>query len=203
MQSDNEPGGPPTFTMTVVQFKELTELAVNLHTEAERCRDCGQWAAALFLLGGSAEAALLATTGVFEPELRTAGLWNPPKGDPTKWTLGNLGNIARNAGWLPSQSPSAAQEIPRQRPAQGGEADIFTCLDGETGDALRFVERLRNMIAHPGAYVREPLRPDTTNDEHMRQTYGLMDGILADVFDRLTTQMQTLPDSGSADLVRA
>jgi hypothetical protein len=48
------------------------------------------------------------------------------------------------------------------------------------------------MIAHPGAYVREPLRPDTTNEEHMRQTFALMEGILADVFNGLTTQMQTL-----------
>ncbi|MHB1787515.1 MAG: hypothetical protein ACYCS7_15545 [Acidimicrobiales bacterium] len=179
--------------MTLVQFNELAELAGNLHTEAGRCRDCGRWAAALFFLGGSAEAALLANVGVSEPELRAAGLWNPPKGDPTKWTLGNLGNLARNAGWLPTQSPPAAEPTSRQRPAQSVEDDIFTSLDGETGDALRFVERIRNMIAHPGAYVREPLRPDTANDEHMRQTYELIDGILADVFDRLTTQMQTLP----------
>ena len=58
-----------------------------------------------------------------------------------------------------------------------------------------FVQRVRNMIVHPGAYLREPLRPGTDNEEHMRETYQLIDGILAEVFDLLTKQMRTLPGS--------
>lgn len=194
MSPDEQQAAEPfRFFITAGQLGELTDLAAKLHAEAERCRDCGRWTAALIFLGGSAEAALLATACVFEPELRDASLWRPPKGDPTMWSLGQLGNIARNAGWLPTRQPSAVEELPGERPAdREGDADIFAVLDGPTGDALRFVERLRNMIVHPGAYIREPLRPDTGNDEHMRQTYELMDGILAHVFDHLTTQMQTL-----------
>ena len=131
------------------------------------------------LISGSAEAALLATACAFEPELRNMGLWTPPKNDPTRWTLGQLAEIARKAGWLPSAQPSAQNEI-------------FADLDGQAGDALRFVERLRNMIVHPGAYVRETLSPDINNEQHLQLTYHLIDGILAEVFEHLSTQMNTL-----------
>ncbi|HEX9536662.1 MAG TPA: hypothetical protein VGA04_00630 [Streptosporangiaceae bacterium] len=70
----------------------------------------------------------------------------------------------------------------------GGSAS----LDGHIGDALRFVERLRNMTVHPGAYVRETLRPDLDDEQHMRQTYKLIDGIIAIVFEHLTAQLNTL-----------
>jgi hypothetical protein len=183
---------PPTFTITVRQLAELTDLAGILHTEAEHCRDAGRWISSLIALGGSAEAAMLATACVFEPELRAADLWHPPKDDPTRWTLGELSNIARAAGWLATRLPAASATTPGVPAAKGVTEEIFDSLNGEIGDALKFVQRLRNMIVHPGAYVREPLRPHTGNDEHMRQTYELMDGILSHLFDRLTTQMNTL-----------
>ena len=181
------------FTITRQQAGELANLAGNLYAEAERCSQASRWTAALMLISGSAEAALLATACVFEPELRNMGLWSPPKNDPTRWTLGQLAEIARKAGWLPSVQPSARSEI-------------FADLDGQAGDALRFVERLRNMIIHPGAYVRETLRPDIGNEQHLQLTYQLIDGILAQVFEHLSMQMNTLAidaETTDADAGRA
>jgi len=159
------------FTITPQQSRELTDLAGMLYAEAGRCLEANCWAAALILISGSAEAALLATVCVFEPELREKGLWKPPREDPTKWTLSQVADVARRAGWLPSVLPAATGEM-------------FT--------SLRFVERARNMAVHPGAYVRETLRPDLEDEQHMRLTYELIDGIVAVVFEHLTTQMNTL-----------
>lgn len=172
---------PFEFTITREQLAELVDLAGKFYREAEHCREAGRWPAALILLGGSIEAALLATACLFEPQLRESGLWKP-KSDPTKWTLGQLGDTARQAGWLPEQKPGTKNNT-----------DIFATLGGDAGGAMKFVERLRNMIVHPGAYLREPLRPDIDNEEHMRQTYELIDRILAVVYERLNTQMETLP----------
>lgn len=193
MRPEQDAAEPFQFTISQQQLAELTELAGKLHAEAERCRDARRWLAALMLLGGSVEAVLLATTCIFEPELRKAGLWKPRKDDPTRWTLGELATITRQAGWLPAQPPDTSDD--RTEPHQKATTDdtIFTPLDGQIGDAMKFVERLRNMIVHPGAYVREPLRPDLDHEEHMRQTYELIDGILAQVFDSMTSQIQTLP----------
>lgn len=176
------PGQPAAglrFTMTWQQVSELTELAGSLGSEAGRCAEANCWTAALMLTSGSAEAALLATACVFEPELRDMSLWAPPDDDPTRWSFGQLAEVGRKAGWLPS-----AASLP------GG--DIFASLDGQVGDAVRFANRLRNMIVHPGAYVREELKPDICDQQHMRLTYELADGILGRVFEHLATQMARL-----------
>ena len=178
MSPPGEQAGSPEFSITQQQASELTELAGRLYDEAGRCAQAGCWSAALVLISGSAESALLATACVFEPELRDMGIWRANQ-DPARWTLGRVATVARKAGWLPSVLPDTRGEI-------------FANLDGQVGDAVRFVERLRNMIVHPGAYIREALRPDVGDEEHMRLTYQLIDGILAEVFDRLTTQMNTL-----------
>jgi len=106
-------------------------------------------------------------------------LRTPPENDPAKWTLGQLAEVARKARRLPSTWPTA-------------QSEMFTDHDGQAGDALRFAERLRNMIAHPGAYVRETLRPDLDNEQHLQLTYQLIDGILAEVFEHLAKQTNTL-----------
>ena len=194
MPANEQAEEQPTFTITADQLRELTVLAGRLHAEAEQCRDAGRWIAAIMLLGGTAEAALLGTVCVFEPELRAADLWPPRRKDPTTLTLGQLGDMARKAGWLPTRPVTDGNEAAGAQPADGEHGqDIFAALDGEVGDALRFVERVRNMIVHPGAYVREPDRPDTSNNEHMSRTYELIDGIIALILDHLTNQIQTLP----------
>jgi len=182
MTSSDEHADNNQFSITPQQANELADLAGTLCADAGHCLEQNHWIAALIQISGSAEAALLATVCVFEPELREQGLWQPPRGDPTRWMLGQLAEVARKAGWLPvdlSKTPG----------------EIFTNLDGKIGDALRFVEHIRNMAVHPGAYVRETVRPALEDKQHMQLTYKLIDGIIAVVFEHLTTQINTLENS--------
>lgn len=174
------------FSITREQANELANLAGTLHNKAEQCVTVGFWTAATIFVGSSTEAALLATLCLFEPELRKKKLWDPPKGDPTRWTLGGLLMTAKKAGWL----PTAAAEV---------QDDLLGSLLGDTGDAIQFLNSVRNMATHPGAYVREELRPDFENEEYMRPTYEILNGIYASVLDRLTEQIKTL-DVSSQEL---
>jgi hypothetical protein len=149
--------------------RQLVEMAGSVHGEAGRCAEAGCWRAALVLIGSALEAGITATACCFEPELRERKLW--PRDDLTRWTLGEAIDLALGAGWLPSQRPGA---------------DFIASLDGDVGDAVKFVNHLRNMAIHPGAYARESMRPDFDDVQHMRLTYETFDGIMATVFERLS-----------------
>jgi hypothetical protein len=167
------------FSITKEQAYELAMLAGTLHKKGEQYAAARDWTAAIMFVGSSAEAALLATLCVFEPELRKKNLWCLPKGDPTKWTLGGLLNAAKQAAWLPT-GPASTQ------------GDLFSSLSGDIGDATKFLSAIRIMATHPGAYIREELRPDFEDEEHMLPTFEILNGIYALVLDRLTEQLNTL-----------
>lgn len=190
MQHAQQNPEPARFTTPLEHFTGLVELAGMQHEQATRCRDAGLWTAAVMHFAGSVESALLATACVFEPELRQAGLW--PR-DPFKCTLGQLAKIARDAGWLPVQPAAITDGPAREARPSHAEDDLFAFLDGQIGDAMKFVERVRNMMVHPGAFIRASERPDVTSETHMRPTCDLIEAILGQVFDYLDTQMQTLP----------
>lgn len=174
------------FTLTREQVGDLVALSGELDKEAERCAEANCWRAALVLLSSSVEAALLATACYLEPKLRARKLW--PGGDPTAWGLHRLASLANRAGWLPSVLSDATDE------------DLFASLAGEVGDAVAFVRSVRNMAAHPGAYVRESMRPDFDDVEHMRPTYEIFNGIANKVFERLTEQVNiSAPTSRDRD----
>lgn len=168
-----------SFSITEEQLRELTKLAGTCHEEAERHAAAHRWADAIKYVGSSIEAALLATICIFEPELREEKLWNPPNGDPTHWPLGGLLKIARKAGWLPVTMADS-------------KGDLFTSLSGDIGDATDFMLAVRNMSHHPGAYIREQLRPDFENEQHMQPTYEIIHGIYDMVIKRLIKQIDTL-----------
>lgn len=54
------------------------------------------------------------------------------------------------------------------------------------------MQSVRNMAAHPGAYVRGSVQPDFDDVEHMRPTYEIFEGIAHDLFGRLSAQVNTL-----------
>ena len=56
-------------------------------------------------------------------------------------------------------------------------------MTGETGDAVRFIQRVRNMVVHPAVYLREEIYPDFDDPRHMKPTYELLNGIAAEIFD--------------------
>ena len=127
-------------TYTQDQMQCLVKLALKLLTEAQGCADAKRWRAAIVLMASSIEAAILATAFLLEPDLRKRGLW--PRENQrliTKRELGWLLNLASEAGWLPRQ--------------QKNTENIFELLEGDVGDAVDFVSRLRNAALHPGNFV--------------------------------------------------
>jgi hypothetical protein len=167
---------PVVGSLTRNQLIHLTDTAGALYGEAGGCAEAGCWRAALVLIGSALEAAITATACCFEPELRAQKIW-PTRKDPPQWTLGDAINLAKSTGWLPSRQP---------------DGDFIASLDGEVGDAVKFLNRVRNMAVHPGAHARESIRPDFDDMRHMQPTYEIFDGIMADVFERLSCQINQL-----------
>jgi hypothetical protein len=167
---------PVVGSLTRDQLIHLTEAAGSLHGEAGKCAEAECWRAALLLIGSALEAAITATACCLEPELREQEVW-PSREDPTQWTLGDTIKLAKSAGWLPSRQP---------------DADYMASLDGEVGDALKFLNRVRNMAVHPATHARESIRPDFHDMRHMQPTYEIFDGIMAAVFERLSCQINQL-----------
>jgi hypothetical protein len=148
---------------------QLVQDAGRLYEEASRCAGAGCWRAALVLIGSALEAGIVATACRLEPRLREQGLW-PSSGEPSRWTLGQAIGLAVSAGWLPAQRP---------------DGDLFASLDGDVGDALEFLNRVRAMAVHPAATARNEIAPDFGDVEHMRPTFEVFEGIMAAVFERL------------------
>jgi hypothetical protein len=164
--------------LTQEQVRDLLQLAGELWEEAARCAASAHWRTALMTAGATLETVLLATACCFEPELKAEGRW--PKKAVDRWTLGELVNLAVAAGWLPSTGPAS-------------KGDVLAPLDGDVGDAVDFICRLRNMSAHPGAYAREPVRPDFRDARHMRPTDAIVEGITQRVFGLLAAQIDLQP----------
>ncbi len=168
--------------LTGEQVGHLVELAGDFHNDADLCAQAGQWRAAVVMLGCSVEAGLLATACACEEELKVAGLWPSDREDPvTKWELGKLVELGRKASWLPTSLPK--------------NTDMFSSLEGDVGDALRFFLRMRNAAVHPANYVRlvaEEDAPDFRNSVAMKPTYDVLQGITGVLFEKLRPVMTSL-----------
>lgn len=168
-------------TYTQGQAKRLVDLANAFHIEAQACAEASRWRSALVFMGSFVEAGLLGTAFCCEPELRRDGLWPHPCQTPIhKWELGSLVRMAIKAGWL------------RSRTAEGG--DLFEQLDGDEGDAVRFLSRIRNTALHPGNYVMAGLDVDFDDPQHMQPTYEIVSSIAGMVFEKLADVLKRLPD---------
>jgi hypothetical protein len=157
----------------------LVQDAGRLYEEATRCAAAGCWRAALVLIGSALEAGIVATACQLEPRLQEQGLW-PSSGEPSRWTLGQAIGLAVSAGWLPARRP---------------DGDLFGALDGDVGDAVEFLNRLRAMAVHPVATTRSDIVPDFGDVEHMRPTFEVFEGIMAAVFERLRDVVDERPDA--------
>ncbi len=58
---------------------------------------------------------------------------------------------------------------------------------------MRFLVTVRNMVVHPGAYIRAEVRPDFTDINHMQPTYDILHGIAGEVFGRLAEALGYSP----------
>lgn len=92
-----------------------------------------------------------------------------------------LVDVARRAGWLPK--------------TLSDNVDPADALGGEIGDAVEFVCGVRNLAAHPGRVIAPGRLPgvDFADDDQMAAVYRLLDGIAAEVFDKLAGAIQALP----------
>jgi hypothetical protein len=156
------------------EFELLVKLAGNLFEDARASADAGLWRPAVILVGTSLEAALLATACCLEQELRASGAWPKTKRSPREWGLRELIPLASLARWLPSTI-----EEPGATPDPSG------LLAGDVGDAMAFVQRLRNALAHPGRHIGDLSWLNVADDTVMKPTYELCEGIAGEVFDRL------------------
>jgi hypothetical protein len=171
---------------TPYQVDGLVALAEDLFTEAERCADAELWRAAILSIGGAVEAAIVVTAVRLESKLRDQHLWPSKQDDPLRWTLGTATQLARDAGWLATSLPTSPD-------------DLFAPLQGQVGDAVHFLVAVRNMVVHPGVYVRAEVRPDFTDIDQMRPTYDILHGIAAQVFARLAEALRADPPDPADD----
>ena len=171
---------PISTTLTVDEFRRLVALAGDLHDDATPASEGSCWRAAIFLLGSSIEAAILAMACAFEQRL-----WSKEaRPDLLRLELGRLIRLAIDQAWLPVAT--AIDE-------GGTQADMFSSLEGDVGDAVRFLLDVRNMAVHPGRYIRSEVVPDFFDDEQMKQTFDLLAGITGAVFEKLHDALAILP----------
>lgn len=153
----------------------LMKYAGERMADAEACAGIDRFYPACMMAGVSIEAALLAQMLIFEPELREAGCWKDGD-DPLTWGIEPLIQRAVRLRWLPAKKGS----VPGDR--------ITEVLDGETGDAIRFIQYLRNVTGHPGKHVKEVPWLALGKDE-----WGLVQGIASVVFEHLNEALEALP----------
>ena len=158
----------------VEQARQLATFARARMADAEACAEIGRYYPACMMAGVSMEAVLLAHAYVFEPELREAELWTD-EDVPLKWSIDQLIQRAVKMQWL----PFAMKQVPNDR--------ITEVLDGEAGDAVRFVQYLRNVTGHPGKHVAEVPWLAIGKTE-----WDLVQGIAGVVFGHLKERLDSL-----------
>src|SRR5450759_842785 len=147
--------------LTREQVLQLIELAGMLRDDAEACAKAKHWRAAALLIAESVEAALLATIRCCERELRAQGAWPTEKRPLHRLELGALLTVARNAGWLV--------------PTLSSHTTPAEALSGEIGDAVRSLQEVRNLAAHPGRVIAAG-QLDFTDALLMAQLHQVLDG---------------------------
>lgn len=128
--------------VTKERLEVLAGLAVKYVRDAEHAAEIELFDWACVVAGAGIEAGTLAHTCVCESELRAANQWRDTKKAPFDWKFENLIQVAVAMRWLPV-APSLDGVEPVDQ------------LDGEIGDAVRFVQYARNLTVHPGRHVHD------------------------------------------------
>lgn len=181
--ADPRPVSTPE-AITEAQFLRTVQLAVDKFQEAERCAEIECFEAACAMVGAAVESALIVQVCVFQPEVRDAGLWrkrwnrkkNTQEDKPLfDWVLEDLIQVAVKIGWL----PISEEVVPSSGPVEK--------LAGDVGDAVRFIQEVRNLVVHPGKYVRSEYWPTFGRDE-----YDVVYGVGRAVLDHLHDAVEQL-----------
>jgi hypothetical protein len=78
-------------------------------------------------------------------------------------------------------------------PVTGGAPSVAEPVDklaGEVGDAVRFIQEVRNLVVHPGKYLRGDYWPIIGRIE-----YDVVNGIARTVLDHLYEEIEKLDAS--------
>ncbi len=170
---------PTTDAITEERYRKLIDLAVDRVRDAERCAEAGCYPAACVMAGSGTEAAIMAHVCVSAVEVRGADRWHESRSAPFDWSLERLIQTAVAMGWLPATRASIATD-----PA-------IDKLVGEIGDAVRFVQYARNLVADPGKHVLEtPWLHALGKDE-----YTIVYGVTRSVIDHLYAALTSLDNS--------
>lgn len=154
-----------TLFVTREMIQQLIEVADRYSDEAAICADAGALQATAVMLAIAFEARLFCTVAMSQHVLEPEGKW--PSGDPSRWELGRLVGVAREAGWFGS--------------------------DPILEEAVSAINNLRIAAVHPAAYVRDGFGFVTERDlDGMRKIIiGAMD-VLARIVRDLPPPQKTL-----------
>jgi hypothetical protein len=108
-------------------IQQLIELGERYSDEAAICAEAGASQATAVMLAIAFEARLFCAVAMSQHVLEPEGKW--PSGNPSKWELGRLVGVAREAGWFGS--------------------------DPILEEAVSAINDLRITAVHPAAYVRD------------------------------------------------
>jgi hypothetical protein len=160
--------------ITEERFRKLTDLAVERVHDAETCAVAGSYAAACVMAGAGVEAAIMAHVCLSAAEVRAAGRWRETKSAPFDWSLEHLIQTAVTLSWLPATRTSIPNE------------EAVEKLAGEVGDAVRFVQYARNLVAHPGKYALEAPWLAALGQDEYTIVYGVARRVIDHLYAALT-----------------
>ena len=182
-RSDEEEADAGAGAVSLEDYLRVVHMAVAKMEEAERCAQAESFEAACVMVGAAVESALIAHLCIFQAEVRAAKLWRKRWNRKTgaeeeksllDWGLDDLIRVAVKMKWLPV--------------AEGLRAsDAIGKLAGEVGDAVRFIQEVRNLVAHPGKTIRDGPRTAIGRDE-----YQVAYGVARAVFDHLYEAIESL-----------
>ena len=173
--------------VTLEDYLRIVAMAVAKLEEAERCAQAESFEPACVMVGAAVESALIAHVCIFQAEVRAAKLWRKRRNRKTNteeekplldWALEDLIRVAVKMKWLP-----VAAGVPASDPV--GK------LAGEVGDAVRFIQEVRNLVVHPGKAIRDEHRAAIGHDD-----YQVAYGVARAVFDHLYEAVEELGPAG-------
>lgn len=157
------------------QIDRLGKDALARMNDATACTANALYFAACAMAGASVESGLLAQVLLYETDLRAAGHLSEGDYPLIRLKMDRLIHVAVKVGWLPTTLP----RLPNER--------IVEALDGEIGDAVRFLQYVRNLVCHPGKRVDEVPWLEVGESEA-----ELMVGIAGTVFEHLDAALERL-----------
>jgi hypothetical protein len=160
--------------VSVEQYRKLVNLAVERITDAERCGEEGCFTAACAMAGAGIEAALIAQVCYSAADVQAAGRWQASKAAPLDWPFEHLIQVAVALDWLPASRANLPNDAPVEK------------LAGQVGDAVRFVQYARNLVVHPGKYVRETPWLSVLGAKEYRIVYGITRAVIDQLYAVLT-----------------